>query len=139
MARLFISQGRLDAWALEERVKIDADVMTLAGDGRSFRLRTAVRFLKVSGDGADPNGLVNKVNREDLWREAAKTLSVAAEIPLTTTTGGTISTGMETRANLIRPDQYARVGMENPSRGTAAAFKVIKRPPPSPVPCRYAP
>jgi hypothetical protein len=65
MARLFISQGRLDAWALEERVKIDADVMTLAGDGRSFRLRTAVRFLKVSGDGADPNGLVGKVKSLD--------------------------------------------------------------------------
>jgi hypothetical protein len=65
MARLFISQGRLDAWALEERVKIDADVMTLAGDGRSFRLRTAVRFLKVSGDGADPNGLVGKVKTMD--------------------------------------------------------------------------
>ena len=36
----------------------------------------------------DVNALVNKVNREDLWREAAKTLSVAAaEIPATSSRG----------------------------------------------------
>ena len=73
MARLFISQGRLDAWSLEERVKIDADVMTLAGDGRSFRLRPALRFMKVSGAGADPNGLVGKVKTiEDVTRQGGE-------------------------------------------------------------------
>jgi hypothetical protein len=62
MARLFISQSRLDTWSMEDRVKIDADIMTLQGDGRSFRLHPALRFLKVSGNGAeDPNGLVGKV------------------------------------------------------------------------------
>jgi nitrate/nitrite transport system substrate-binding protein len=36
----------------------------------------------------DINGLVNKVNREDLWREAAKSLSVAAaDIPATASRG----------------------------------------------------
>lgn len=36
----------------------------------------------------DINGLVNKVNREDLWREAAKTLGVAAaDIPSSTSRG----------------------------------------------------
>jgi len=36
----------------------------------------------------DINALVNKVNREDLWREAAKTLSVAAaDIPASTSRG----------------------------------------------------
>jgi nitrate/nitrite transport system substrate-binding protein len=38
--------------------------------------------------GLDAKALVNKVNREDLWREAAKTLSVpAAEIPTSTSRG----------------------------------------------------
>jgi len=69
MARLFISQGRLDAWSLEDRVKIDTDIMTLQGDGRSFRLRPAGRFMKVSGAGADPHGLVGKVKTlEDVTR-----------------------------------------------------------------------
>ena len=66
VARLFISQGRLDAWSSEDRVKIDADIMTLSGDGRSFRLRAAVRFLKVSSTGsADPNQLVGRVKLLD--------------------------------------------------------------------------
>lgn len=65
MARLFISQSRLDAWSSEERVRIDADVMTLAGDGRSFRLRPAIRFLRVSGDGSDPHQLIGRVKLLD--------------------------------------------------------------------------
>ena len=66
MARLFISQGRLDAWSSEERVKIDADIMTLARDGRAFRLRPALRFMRVSGgNGDDPNALVGRVKLLD--------------------------------------------------------------------------
>lgn len=68
MARLFISQGRLDAWSSEDRVKLDGDIMTLAGDGRSFRLRPAIRFLRVSGQpqqGEDPHQLVGRVKPLD--------------------------------------------------------------------------
>jgi hypothetical protein len=74
VARLFISQGRLDAWSSEDRVRIDSDVMTLAGDGRSFRLRPAVRFLKLSGsDGDDPHQLVGRVKLlDDLSRLGAE-------------------------------------------------------------------
>jgi hypothetical protein len=61
MARLFISQDRLDNWAAEERVKIDGDFMTLQGDGRSFKIVPAVRFTKVAGGDDDPNLLVGKV------------------------------------------------------------------------------
>jgi hypothetical protein len=69
VARLFISQGRLDAWSAEDRVKIQDDIMTLAGDGRSFRLKPAIRFLKVAGNGADPNQLIGRVKLlEDLTR-----------------------------------------------------------------------
>ena len=66
MARLFISQGRLDAWSSEERVRVEADLMTLSRDGRAFRLRPALRFLRISGgSGADPNGLVGRVKLLD--------------------------------------------------------------------------
>jgi hypothetical protein len=72
VARLFISQGRLDAWSSEERVKVEADVMTLARDGRAFRLRPALRFLRVAapgGGGDDPHGLVGRVKLlEDVAR-----------------------------------------------------------------------
>jgi hypothetical protein len=63
MARLFISQNRLDSWSAEERIKVDGEVMTLAGDGRSFKLKPAVRFMKVAGsdNDPDPNQLVGKV------------------------------------------------------------------------------
>jgi hypothetical protein len=69
VARLFISQGRLDAWSAEDRVRIHDDLMTLSGDGRSFRLRAAIRFVKVSSDGGDPHQLVGRVKLlEDLAR-----------------------------------------------------------------------
>ena len=48
MARLVISQERLDSWAAEERISVEGDVMTLSGDGRAFRLAPAVRFMKVA-------------------------------------------------------------------------------------------
>ncbi len=52
MARLFISQERLDAWSAEQRVQIVGDIMTLADDGRSFKIRPAVRFVTVAGGGS---------------------------------------------------------------------------------------
>jgi hypothetical protein len=61
MARLYISQERLDTWSAEDRVAVDGDVMKLAGDGRSFRLVPAVRFLRVSDGGPDAHGLLGKV------------------------------------------------------------------------------
>lgn len=65
MARLFISQNRLDNWSVEDRIKVDGDLMTLVGDGRSFKIKPAVRFMKVSGEGADPHGLLGKVKTID--------------------------------------------------------------------------
>ena len=61
MARLFISQERLDAWSVEQRVRIEGDVMTLADDGRSFKISPAVRFVRVAGSDVDPNDWVNTV------------------------------------------------------------------------------
>jgi hypothetical protein len=64
LAKLFISQERLDIWAGEQKVALDGDVMRLAADGRSFRIRPAVRFLKVAGGDPDPNGLLETVRDE---------------------------------------------------------------------------
>jgi hypothetical protein len=73
VARLFISQGRLDSWSAEDRVRLDNDLMTLNGDGRAFRLRPAIRFLKVSGDGQDAHQLVGRVKLlDDLARLGAE-------------------------------------------------------------------
>ena len=72
-SKLFISQKRLDSWASEERVTVHGDVMTLAGDGRSFALSPAVRFMKVSAGDADAHELVGRVKAvavlEDLGGE----------------------------------------------------------------------
>lgn len=64
MARLFISQERLDAWSAEQRVTVDGDVMVLADGGRAFRIRPAVRFVRVTGSDDDPNDLLGRVKAE---------------------------------------------------------------------------
>jgi hypothetical protein len=61
MARLFISQDRMDNWTVEDRIKVDGDVMTLQGDGRAFKIVPAVRFMKVAGGDPDAHGLLGKV------------------------------------------------------------------------------
>jgi hypothetical protein len=66
MARLFISQERLDSWNAENRVTVSGDQMTLVADGRSFTIRPAVRFLGVAGgSGDDPHALVGVVKDEE--------------------------------------------------------------------------
>lgn len=64
MAQLFISQDRLDAWSAEQRISVSGDIMTLSDDGRSFRIRPAVRFLRVAGSDEDPNQLLETVRDE---------------------------------------------------------------------------
>jgi hypothetical protein len=69
---LFVAQRTLDSWA--ERGKIDfvGDVMTLlggSGKGRSYALDPAVRFMRVVGEEADPNGLLHKVKSRAQLKE----------------------------------------------------------------------
>ena len=62
---LFVSQAMLDSWAEQGKIDFVGNVMTLlASDGaggRSYALEPAVRFMKLLGEGTDPNGLVHKV------------------------------------------------------------------------------
>jgi len=63
MARLYISQKRIDAWSEENKIRITGDTMTLVELGRSFIIQPGVRFLKVVGDD-DPHDLVGLVKEE---------------------------------------------------------------------------
>lgn len=69
---LFVSQAILDTWASQGKIDFAGNVMTiLAGDGqgRTYRLDSAVRFLQVIGADADPNGLLHKVKQEVQLKE----------------------------------------------------------------------
>lgn len=68
MARLFISADQMDRWTGEGKVSLQDDLMTLPALGRSFKLRTAVRFLSVI-EGSDGNGLVGRVKTDEQLAE----------------------------------------------------------------------
>ncbi len=65
MARLFISQERLDEWTMDQKATLNAGRLTLTELGRTFMVVPAVRFLKVAGDEPDPNDLINRVKTEE--------------------------------------------------------------------------
>jgi len=69
---LFVSQAMLDSWAEQGKIDFVGNVMTLLsgdGQGRSYALEPAVRFMKVLGADSDPNGLVHKVKSVSQLRE----------------------------------------------------------------------
>ncbi len=67
MARLFISQGRIDRWLEEGKVRLVGETMTLPALGRSFKLKAAVHFTRIVSEAPDPNGLIGRVKtREQL-------------------------------------------------------------------------
>lgn len=69
---LFVSQAMLDSWAGQGKIEFVGNVMTLVsgeGEGRSYALDPAVRFMKVLGADADPNGLLQKVKSAAQLRE----------------------------------------------------------------------
>ena len=65
MARLFISQDRLDSWSANDKASLADDLLTLHDLGRVFLVEPAVRFLTVAGNEADPNDLIGKVLSEE--------------------------------------------------------------------------
>jgi hypothetical protein len=68
MARLFISADQIDRWTSEGKISLTDDVMSLPALGRSFRLRTAVHFLRVV-EGADGNNLIGRVKSDEQLTE----------------------------------------------------------------------
>lgn len=65
MARLFISQERLDEWSADDKASLVDDRLMLTELGRAFTVVPAVRFLKVAGGEDDPNDLLNRVKTEE--------------------------------------------------------------------------
>jgi hypothetical protein len=65
MARLFISQERLDEWTSDDKAILIDVRLTLKELDRAFAVEPAVRFMKVAGDEEDPNDLVDRVKTEE--------------------------------------------------------------------------
>ncbi len=90
MARLFISQERLDEWTADakatmksNRLEIIATGMktaTAALDGLDFSMEPAIRFVKVSGGEEDPNELLGSVMTEEELVEIGADLYMSSVI-----------------------------------------------------------
>lgn len=65
MARLFISNSRLEAWSAEGKINLDGTSMVLSELGRAFTIKPAVFFARVAGGDPDPHDLLGKVKDED--------------------------------------------------------------------------
>jgi hypothetical protein len=70
---LFVSQAMIDSWAEQGKIDFVGNVMTLLageGQGRSYALEPAVRFMKLLGaEGEDPHALLHKVKSVVQLRE----------------------------------------------------------------------
>src|SRR5207248_9083812 len=66
---LFVPQSVLDKWAEQGRVQLDGQILTILGSSRrSFRLTSAVRFIKMEA-GDDHAGLLQKVKTDDALKQ----------------------------------------------------------------------
>jgi hypothetical protein len=71
---LFVSQAMLDGWAEQGKIDFAGNVLTLlpgGGQGRSYRLRPAVRFLALLDAGVDHHALLSKVKTHAQLKELA--------------------------------------------------------------------
>jgi hypothetical protein len=59
--RIFFPQAALDQWVGEGVVDLAGDVLTIAAEGRSYKIIEAIRFLCEVASGGDENQLVGKV------------------------------------------------------------------------------
>src|ERR671922_1080950 len=65
---LFVPQPTLDKWAERGRVELKEQTLTLVREKKSFKLTSAVRFLKLEA-GEDTAGLLNKVKTTDALKK----------------------------------------------------------------------
>lgn len=64
MARLFISNPRLEAWSAEGKLALQGDQLMLPELSRAFRVRPAVYFVAIAGGANDPHDLLGTVKDE---------------------------------------------------------------------------
>src|SRR6266511_1613512 len=68
---LFVSQAVLESWTEQGKIDFQGDLMTLCageGQGYSYVLGPAVRFMKVLGTDVDPNALLGRVKTDSQLR-----------------------------------------------------------------------
>lgn len=65
VARLFISNQRLETWSTEGKIALEGTRMVLSELGRAFEIKPAVFFSRVAGGDPDPHDLLGKVKDED--------------------------------------------------------------------------
>jgi hypothetical protein len=65
VARLFISNHRLEAWSSEGKISLEGTRMLLNELGRAFEIKPAVFFARVAGGDPDPHDLLGKVKDEE--------------------------------------------------------------------------
>ncbi len=65
---LFVPQSVLDQWSEKGRVELKGEVLVLLKEKKSFRLTSAVRFLKMEA-GEDVKGLLHKVKTLDALKQ----------------------------------------------------------------------
>lgn len=65
MARLFISNQRLESWSAEGKLALEGNRLMLPELSRAFMVQPAVYFTGVAGGGDDPNQLVGTVKDEE--------------------------------------------------------------------------
>ncbi len=132
---LFVSQAILDVWAAQGKIDFSGNVMAvLSGDGqgRTYRLEPAVRFLKVVGGDADPHQLLHKVKGEVQLRDMGA--EVMAGTVLLGDVGYEVEQGFLAEREAL---QQAAASRADPARATSAA---APGQPPAPQPAaRVAP
>ena len=65
---LFVPQSVLDKWSEQGRIQVDGNILTILGEGKSFSLTSAVRFIKMEA-GDDGAGLLQKVKTTDALKQ----------------------------------------------------------------------
>jgi hypothetical protein len=120
---LFVSQAMLDTWAGQGKIEFEGNVMTLLageGKGRSYALDPAVRFLKLLGADADPNGLLHKVKSvaqlRELGAEAVDDSCILGDVGYEVQPGFLAETAALQAAAAARPDtQVAAPASRSPT------------------------
>lgn len=131
---LFVSQSILDSWAGQGKIDFSGNVMAIVsgdGQGRSYRLEPAVRFLKVVGAEADPHQLLHKVKGEVQLREMGAEVMEGAVI--LGEVGYEVEQGFLAEASAL---QQAAASPADPAR--AAARPPAGAPAPAPQPAAAA-
>jgi hypothetical protein len=143
---LFVSQAMLDSWAEQGKIDFVGNVMTvLAGDGqgRSYALEPAVRFMKVVGEEKDPNGLLHKVKSvtqlRELGAEPAEDSCILGDVAYEVQPGFLAEASALQAAATAQPTKAPAAAPPSQAPAAAAASPQAARAPAGPADARSRP